>query len=114
MKTAIKVNPEVNGSIQRQANRLLTINGFGSGEYNPHRVKAWLIHNEIYYSFIAIGTCEQDAIDNCVDSNLWDHLQMSDEDYQEYQENGWDDSYITAGNASEAFWAENLYIEVIN
>jgi hypothetical protein len=113
MKTAITVNPRLNGSIERQAKRLLTINGFSAGEYNPHRVKAWLIHNEVYYSFIAIGSSEQEAIDNCVDSNLWDHMKMSDEDLQEYEENGWDDSFIRAGNASEAFWSENLFIEEI-
>lgn len=113
MRTAIKVNPSLLGSIERQAKRLLTINGFGSGQYNPHRVKAWLIHNEIYFSFIAIGSCQQDAIDNCVDENLWDSFKMSEESYQEYSENDWDDSYITAGNATEVFWAENLFIKQI-
>lgn len=113
MKTAITVNPRLNGSVERQAKRLLAINGFSKGEYNPHRVKAWLIHNEIYYSFIAIGSSEQEAIDNCVDSNLWDHMQMSEEDYTEHESNHWHDSYVIAGNASEAFWAENLSIEEI-
>jgi len=113
MRTAITVNPRLNGTIERQAKRLLAINGFSKGEYNPHRVKAWLIHNEVYYSYIAIGSCEQEAIDNCVDSNLWDHMKMTDEDYQEYDSNGWHDSFIQAGNASEPFWAENLFIEAI-
>lgn len=113
MKTAITVNPRLSGSIERQAKRLLAINGFSKGDYNPHRVKAWLIHNEIYYSFIAIGSSEQEAIDNCVDSNLWDHMLMDTDDFLEYESKGWDDSYITAGNASEAFWAENLFIKEI-
>lgn len=113
MKTAITVNLRLNGSIQRQAKRLLAINGFSTGEYNPHRVKAWLIHTEGYFSFIAIGSSEQEAIDNCAYSNLWDFCKMSDEDHQEYDQNGWHDSFVYAGNASEPFWAEHLYISEI-
>ena len=111
MKTAITVNPRLNGSIERQARRLLAINGYGAGDFNPHGVRVWLIHNEMYFSFLAIGSHEQEAIDNCVDSNLWDAFKMSDDDFAEYESNGWYDSYITAGNASEPFWAENLYIK---
>ena len=113
MKTAIKVNTRIPSSVERQARRLLAINGFSKGDYNPHRVRAWLIHNEVHFSFIAIGEHEQEAIDNCVDSNLWDSFMMSSEDYAEYESKQWDDSYILAGNASEPFWAEHLYIEAI-
>lgn len=112
MRTAIKVNPAKQDSILRQGKRLMTVNGFSDGEYNPHRVKCWLVRNE-HVSCLAIGSSEQDAIDNCVDSNLWDSLQLDPDTYQEYDQNGWDDSFILAGNASEPFWAENLFINEI-
>ena len=53
---------------------------------------------------------EQEAIDTAVDNGKLDSEQMSDADHLEYETNGWDDSYILAGNASEPFWSEYLSI----
>jgi hypothetical protein len=36
---------------------------------------------------------------------------MSDADHAEYNANGWHDSYMYAGNASEPFWTEYLWIK---
>lgn len=112
MKTAIKVNPSKPDSVQRQSLRLMTINGFAPNEYNPHRVKCWLVRNE-HTSCLAVGSSEQEAIDNCVDSHLWDSLLMSEDIFQEYDANGFDDSYVLAGNASEPFWFEHVLIQEI-
>ena len=71
--------------------------------------KAFLIGHEYGLICVAYGDCEQDAIDYAVDEGFMDSEKMSDEDYVEYASNGWDDSYITAGNASEAFWCEYLW-----
>ena len=78
--------------------------------YNPHNVRAWLIGNEYGLLAIAYASHEQDALDAAVDADLLDCQLMSDADYLEYDQNGWDDSYIRAGNASEAFWSEDLWI----
>jgi len=90
--------------------KMLSKNGYEIGEYNPHCVSAWLIIND-HVVGIAIGSSEQEAIDSIVDAGGWDSLKMSDEDYREYDYEGWTDSYIYAGNASEAFWSENLSIK---
>ena len=67
----------------------------------------------IEHSFIVAADNEQDALDALVDNNLFDYNLMSDEDYQEYSANGWDDSYMLLGNASEPFWCESLHIEQV-
>jgi hypothetical protein len=110
MRTAINVNPAKPYSIKRQARRLMTINGFAEGDYNPHNVRPYLIRNE-HISCIAIGYHLQDAIDNIVNEDLWDSLQLDSGTYEEYEREGWDDSYILAGNASEPFWFEHVLVE---
>lgn len=113
MRTAIKVNASKQASVKRQALRLLTINGYQPGSYNPHRVKAWLIHTEVHFSFVAIGSCEQEAIDNCIDSGLWDAFLVEPDTLAEYMENDWLDSFVSGGNAGEYFWAEHLYMSEV-
>jgi len=73
--------------------------------------KAYLIGHEFGLICVAYGDCEQDAIDSAVDEGFMDSEKMSDEDYAEYSSNGWDDSYIYAGNASEPFWCNYLWIK---
>ena len=110
MKTAINVNPSKPSSIARQANRLLLINGYSNGDYNPHNVKVFYVRNE-HLSCIAIGYHLQDAINNIVDCGLWGSLMLDSDTYASYENVGWTDSYINAGNASDAFWFENVLIE---
>lgn len=62
---------------------------------------------------VVVGYHAQDALDNLVDAGGFDRNLMSAEDYAEYSAEGWDDSYILLGNASEPFWTENLHIEEI-
>jgi len=54
---------------------------------------------------------EQDALDIAVDNGKMDSERMSYEDYKEYEAEGWEDSYLLAGNASEPFWDEYLWIK---
>lgn len=91
------------------AKRKLAQSGYKLGDYNPHQVSAWWVVND-YVKCLAIGEHEQEAIDNCIDAGFWDSLKMSDEDLKEYESNEWNDSFIRAGNASEAFWSENLKV----
>ena len=54
--------------------------------------------------------CEQDAIDEAMDRGKLDSELMSSEDYQEYESNGWHDSFMLVGDAGEPIWAEYLSI----
>lgn len=83
--------------------RLAAVNGYP---------KAFMVADESRGA-VVVGYHASDALDNLVDEGGWDHCQMSEEDYAEYSENEWDDSFILLGNASEPFWAENLHIEEI-
>jgi hypothetical protein len=88
----------------------LTEEGYDIGEYNPHNVRAWVVYTEVGERCIVTGAHEHEALDNAADSGALDSDMMSDEDYQEYSSNGWDDSYCYLGNASEPFWCEHLDI----
>ena len=92
---------------------LLAEYGIKAGEYNPHNVGAYAFSNEFGQFAIGIGSHEQDAIDDAVDENRFDCQKMSDEDHAEYEREGWDDSYMLAGNASEPFWTTYLHMERI-
>ena len=72
--------------------------------------KRYAICNEFGPIAFVHADCEQMALDEAVDAGKMDSERMSDEDYQEYDSNGWDDSFILAGNASEPFWSEYLSI----
>ena len=73
----------------------------------------YAIGHEFGLITIVYADCDQDAIDEAVDRGKLDCMKMSDEDYAEYESNGWDDSYICAGNASGPFWSEHLWLEQI-
>ena len=96
--------------IDTLARRLLLVNGFKNGDYNPHNVGVYAISHEFGVFALAIGSHEQEALDNAVDDECMDCMIMDQEDFQEYEDNGWHDSFILAGNASEPFWSEYLGI----
>jgi len=79
--------------------------GFKWGE------KAYLIGHEFGLICVAYGNHENEAIDNAVDAGYMDSERMSDADHDEYDANGWYDSFLYAGNASEPFWCEYLWIK---
>lgn len=92
---------------------LLREYGYKDGDYNPHGVGAYVFSNEFGVFAIGIGEHEQEAIDDAVDSNRFDCMKMSDDDYAEHESRGWEDSYMLAGNASEPFWTTYLHMERI-
>ena len=73
--------------------------------------RAYLIGHEFGIICVSYGNCEQEAIDNAVDAGYMESELMSDADHAEYDSNEWHDSYIYAGNASEPFWSEYLWIK---
>ena len=83
--------------------RLAAVNGYP---------KAFKIADECK-GVVVVGYHEADALDNLVNEGGFDHNLMSEEDFAEYSEKGWEDSYTLLGNASEPFWTEHLFIEEI-
>lgn len=73
----------------------------------------YVIYNELGAIAFVWANCEQDAIDTAADSGHMDCQLMADSDYLEWRDKGWDDSYILAGNASEAYWSDYLGISLI-
>ena len=72
---------------------------------------AYIIGNELGTRCISYANNEQDALDYAVDEGFLNTDVMTDEDHRGYNDNGWHDSYVYAGNANEAIWAEYLCIK---
>jgi len=70
----------------------------------------YAIANEYGIIAFAYGNCEQDALDAAADSGHLNSERMSPNDYNEYCQNEWDDSFCYLGNAGEPFWCEYLQI----
>jgi len=61
--------------------KLLADMGYIVGEYNPHKVSAWLVQDLYAGSAICIGDCEQDALDNlCDDTDYFECLLLREGD----------------------------------
>jgi len=77
------------------------------GDYNPHNVRPFLIHDAGFVVAVVFAAGLQDALDIVVDeSNKLDGFQVSESDLADY---GPDEDGITRlGNASEAFDIEAL------
>jgi hypothetical protein len=82
---------------------------------NDHRYydKTYAIGNEHGIVAIAYGDCERDALDEALDAGRLDCDLMSPEDFAEAEANGWYDSYVLLGNASEPVWAQYLQVNEI-
>ena len=76
--------------------------------------QAYLIGHEFGTLCVSYGNNEMEALDNAVDAGFMDCLLMLEDDHAEYEANGWHDSYIYAGNTSEPFWSEYLWIKPAN
>lgn len=85
--------------------RIANQDGFKWGE------TAYIIGHEHGTMCVSYGNNEQEALDHAVDWGFLDVQIMSEEDHLEYEANGWDDSYMCLGNASEPFWTEYLWIK---
>ncbi len=95
--------------------KLLADNGYEQGEFNPHGVSAWLVSDLYAGQGIAIGSCEQEALDMLVDETTYfdclqfkDSDELTDADRQEAY-----DTHASLGNASELFDLTYTHIELI-
>lgn len=89
------------------------------GEYNPHKVLPWLIHDHGFTIAVVFASCLQDALDICADAGKLDAFRV-DHSILSREENGQiipgeygpnDDGIAFLGNASEPFDIESLGCE---
>lgn len=72
-----------------------------AGEYNPHNVHPFLIHDHGFTVAVVFVGSLQDALDEAADAGKLDSFQVSDDDLADY---GPDEEGISRlGNASESF-----------
>ena len=61
--------------------KMLAVNGYEIGEFNPHGVSAWQVQHPIAGTGLCIGECEQDALDNlCDETSYFNMLAIDDND----------------------------------
>ena len=77
-----------------------------NGEYNPHKVRPFLLHDHGFVIAVVFADCLQDALDIAVDAGKLDGFQVSDVELVDY---GPEEEGVTRfGNASEPFDIEGL------
>jgi hypothetical protein len=72
-----------------------------AGEYNPHNVRPFLIHDHGFTVAVVFADCLQDALDEAVDAGKLDSFQVSETDLADYGPD--QDGIARLGNASEPF-----------
>jgi hypothetical protein len=81
------------------------------GEYNPHSVRPWLIHDHGFVVAVCFADCPQDALDIAADSKKLDGFRINAEDMKDYDE----DSISYLGNNGEPFDIDTLeVVELVN
>jgi hypothetical protein len=87
-------------------------NFIAAGEYNPHNVHPFVIHDHGFVLAVIFESNMQDALDAAVDANKMDRYLINDDDLKDYT----DEEGITyLGNASEPFDIQNVeVIELTN
>ena len=76
------------------------------GDFNPHNVRPFLIHDGGFVVAVVFADSLQDALDAAVDAGKLDGFQVSEENLAEY---GPEEEGITRlGNASEPFDIQTL------
>jgi hypothetical protein len=81
------------------------------GEYNPHNVRPWLLHDHGFVLAVVFADCLQDALDIAVDNNKLDNFMVSYDELESDYTQDTDGEYIGVdylGNASEPFDIQNV------
>lgn len=71
------------------------------GEYNPHNVRPWYVHNAGYCLGVAFASCEHDALDILADEGKLNGFLVEEADMADYGEE--EEGITRCGNASEPF-----------
>jgi hypothetical protein len=94
------------------AARILTNDVTFAGEFNPHNVGLFVVSNE-YGAVCAVwASCEQDALDQAVDSDLMESFAAVEESIRFNEEEQTDEdkdgvSVTRLGNGGEPFYLDN-------
>ena len=86
-----------------------------AGDYNPHNVRLWLLHDHGFTVCVVWASSLQDALDEAVDCDKMDRFLVTEENKADYDcEDIYDCESLTyLGNASEPFDIESLgYVEI--
>lgn len=75
-----------------------------AGEYNPHKIHPFLLHDHGFVVAVVFADCLQDAIDTAVDADKMGRYAIEEADLEEYGEDGV--SYL--GNFGKPFDIESL------
>ncbi len=78
------------------------------GEFNPHNVHGFLLHDHGFVVCVVFASTLQDALDEAVDSDKLDRYLIAESDYKDYGIDTDDDRAAYLGNASEPFDIESL------
>ena len=85
------------------------------GEYNPHNVRPWLLHDHGFPIAVVFADCLQDAIDIAVNEDKLDRFLINPEDYGDYDVETDNPTCAFLGNAGEPFDIDTLgYVELRN
>ena len=83
-----------------------------AGEYNPHNVRPWLLHDHGFTIAVVFADCLQDAIDIAIDEDKMDRFLIQESDMGDYTD---EEGISYLGNASEPFDIESLgFVELSN
>lgn len=98
-----------------------------AGEYNPHKVRPFLLHDQGRTVAVVFADCLQDAMDIAVDNDKLDRFLITDANKADYwdaekdlgnldgSKGDWNDSVTFLGNAGEPFDIESLgAVDLVN
>jgi len=86
-----------------------------AGEYNPHDVRPWLIHDHGFPVALVFASHLQEAFDIAVDNDKLDGFMIAESDYADYGIGTNEERCARLGNAGEPFDIDALgYVELNN
>lgn len=74
------------------------------GEYNPHNIRPFLLHDHGFTVAVVFANCLQDALDVAANANKMDRYLVSE--FKDYNE----DEFVYLGDASEPFDIDSLQV----
>jgi len=78
------------------------------GDYNPHKVVPWLLHDEGFTICVVFADCENDALDEAADEGKLDRYLLDDAAAEEAEKKNIPVSFL--GNYGKPYDVENLGI----
>jgi hypothetical protein len=80
-----------------------------AGDYNPHKVRPFLLHDHGFVLAVVFADCLQDALDEAADADKLDRYMITAEEFDDYvDEKGNEEGVTYLGNAGEPFDIESL------